>query len=264
MIRLQDFQACLFDVDKTLTNSNKELTAATVQAVKKLAGSGIMVGVCTGRNYATISGMLQACFPRESLHVVCGGAQVVSTQGEVMYENNLEANLVKAIYDSAQANNCRFIAETSNRLYANAKAYGYKARYVLTGQADDVVAPIANLRNWNVPLVSVADIGEQFRQTVLSLPVAAKFMTGYHAPYVDITALGVNKASGVREWCKATGIAANKVVGFGDSENDVEFLQTVGLSVAMGNASDKVKSIAQVVIGDCDHDGIAKWVEENL
>jgi hydroxymethylpyrimidine pyrophosphatase-like HAD family hydrolase len=79
---------------------------------------------------------------------------------------------------------------------------------------------------------------------------------------MDITRQGVTKASGLRLWSQLTGIDLANVAGFGDSQNDQEFLSAVGWKVAMGNAVPELKAIADQVIGDCDDDGLAKYISE--
>jgi hydroxymethylpyrimidine pyrophosphatase-like HAD family hydrolase len=54
------------------------------------------------------------------------------------------------------------------------------------------------------------------------------------------------------------------VVAFGDDYNDVEMLSECGIGVAMGNAIDECKAVADHICGDCDDDGMAKWLEKNL
>ena len=50
----------------------------------------------------------------------------------------------------------------------------------------------------------------------------------------------------------------------GDADNDREVLQTAGLAIAMGNAADHIKALADVVVADCNHDGCAEAIEKYL
>ena len=55
-----------------------------------------------------------------------------------------------------------------------------------------------------------------------------------------------------------------KQLTVGDADNDLDVLKRAGLSVAMGNANDNVKKIADVVVEDCDHDGCVQAIEKYL
>jgi Cof subfamily protein (haloacid dehalogenase superfamily) len=59
-------------------------------------------------------------------------------------------------------------------------------------------------------------------------------------------------------------INTSAIVAFGDDLNDIEMLRKCGVGVAVANAIDECKAAADYVCGDCDDDGVAKWLEENL
>lgn len=79
--------------------------------------------------------------------------------------------------------------------------------------------------------------------------------------YCDITPAGVTKATGVDVWAKLQGYSLEEITGFGDSENDFEFLKAVGTSVALGNAIDELKHHSDVVIGHTNDEGLAMYLE---
>ena len=56
----------------------------------------------------------------------------------------------------------------------------------------------------------------------------------------------------------------NEVIAVGDADNDIDVLSKVGLAIAMGNANEKVKSICDVIVSDCDSDGCVEAVEKYL
>lgn len=72
---------------------------------------------------------------------------------------------------------------------------------------------------------------------------------------------GVNKGTGARRFLEALevkcGCAPSRVYAFGDSENDVSLFDVADVSVAMGQASDKVKECAMFVADTCGNDGVA-------
>ena len=77
-----------------------------------------------------------------------------------------------------------------------------------------------------------------------------------------ITKRGVSKAAGMERLCAALGLDPGEVMAFGDDLADAELLRRVGCGVAMGNAVPEVKRAADAVIGDCDTDAIADFLEK--
>lgn len=80
--------------------------------------------------------------------------------------------------------------------------------------------------------------------------------------YLDVVQPGVSKATGIRALMDAFGIDASEVMAFGDAGNDAEMLRLAGVGVAMGNASDGLKSIADLVCDPCEEQGVLKVLEE--
>lgn len=80
--------------------------------------------------------------------------------------------------------------------------------------------------------------------------------------YFDVVQPGVSKATGIRVLMDAFGIDASGVMAFGDAGNDADMLRLAGVGVAMGNASDELKSIADIVCDPCEEQGVLKVLEE--
>ena len=74
----------------------------------------------------------------------------------------------------------------------------------------------------------------------------------------DVVQRGMNKAVGLQELLDQLGFTCNEVAAFGDNYNDIEMLKLAGTAVAMGNAVDEVKQLADYVTSSTDQDGIAR------
>lgn len=81
------------------------------------------------------------------------------------------------------------------------------------------------------------------------------YAVGFTA-WMDIAAEGVSKASALERVRRRLRIPAHRTLAVGDQRNDVEMLQWAGRGVAMGNAPDEVKAVADVVTGHVDDDGL--------
>ena len=81
---------------------------------------------------------------------------------------------------------------------------------------------------------------------------------------MEVNAPGCTKGAAIRRLCGLLGVDLADVAAFGDSENDIEMLRTVGCGVAMGNALDSVKAAARQVADRYDRDGVAQFIEQML
>lgn len=74
----------------------------------------------------------------------------------------------------------------------------------------------------------------------------------------EITEKGMNKSRGIQELARYLDIDKSQIMAFGDSENDKEMLKYVGCGIAMGNATNELKSVANYITDTNDNEGISK------
>lgn len=83
-------------------------------------------------------------------------------------------------------------------------------------------------------------------------------------PLLEMSALGVTKATTLDGWCAERGLTAANVVAFGDMPNDLDMLGWAGRSYAMANAHPSVTAAATHATASNDDDGVAQVIEELL
>lgn len=81
---------------------------------------------------------------------------------------------------------------------------------------------------------------------------------------VEVNQKGCTKGKAIRFLAKYLDIPIGQSMAFGDGGNDVEMLSTVGVGVAMGNASDKLKAIADYVTLSNEEEGVAEFIQKFL
>jgi len=84
------------------------------------------------------------------------------------------------------------------------------------------------------------------------------------SPLLEMSALGVTKATTLDEWCRGLGCTAENVVAFGDMPNDLDMLGWAGTSYAMANAHPSVIAVATHQTVSNDDDGVAQVIEDLL
>jgi len=81
---------------------------------------------------------------------------------------------------------------------------------------------------------------------------------------VEISHRDSGKGAGLRRLCEVLGIPLEETIAAGDGPNDLAMLETAGFAVAMDNACDEVKSIADWIAPSCYDDGVAAAIEQLL
>lgn len=81
---------------------------------------------------------------------------------------------------------------------------------------------------------------------------------------IEIVGKGIHKAYGIQKVASRLNIPKERIIAFGDEDNDIEMLCYAGHGIAMGNAIEKVKDVADAVTDTNDEEGIASFLESFL
>ncbi|MBQ2617282.1 MAG: HAD family phosphatase [Synergistaceae bacterium] len=104
-----------------------------------------------------------------------------------------------------------------------------------------------------------AALGDGFSFVVQDVQVGSSTARCINGEIMD---KAFNKGLGVKIICEKFGVPISDTIGFGDSMNDLEMIQTVGYSVCMANGSEKLKSLSDMVCPSVSEDGLAKAFAE--
>ena len=82
--------------------------------------------------------------------------------------------------------------------------------------------------------------------------------------YLEVLHPQASKGHAVAKLAELLGLDASKVMCIGDQGNDRDMIEYAGMGVAMGNAIDEIKALANFITTTCDEDGVAVAVETHV
>jgi HAD superfamily hydrolase (TIGR01484 family) len=107
------------------------------------------------------------------------------------------------------------------------------------------------------------DVDMVYEEADRLLGAHAKVIRGSPPWFVEVLHKDVNKGVGLQLLCNRLNVDLEEVITFGDGDNDIEFLQMSGLGVAMKNARETVKAVANLETEHCnDDDGVIRMLEK--
>ena len=125
---------------------------------------------------------------------------------------------------------------------------------------EQIITDVADIVGEPVSRVIIRDpeaTAEDFIELAAKLGLhGTDYVVGWTA-WLDLSPVGVSKASGLQHVCNALGLGAADVLAIGDGRNDIEMLRWAGRGVAMGQAVDEVKAAADDVTAPVHDDGAA-------
>jgi Cof subfamily protein (haloacid dehalogenase superfamily) len=260
------YMICL-DVDGTLVNHVGEMSPAVKDSARAIVAAGHEVVISTGRSLGATLPVIQTLGIENGYAVCCNGG--VTVRIDTALEDGYEV-IERKTFDPAPALRALLKALPTAK-YA---LEDDKGQFLSTERFEDasfgvVATPVTldkMLEATAVRLVvfSTDATAEEFGEAVGTLGLSGvTYSVGWTA-WLDIAAEGVTKASGLEALRTARGFDIDQTIAVGDGRNDIEMLSWAGRGVAMGQAPDEVKAVADEIAAGVDDDGLAVVLQDLL
>lgn len=245
-------KAVFFDIDGTLVSfKTHKVPQTTIDALEFLRKKGVKLFISSGRQFGLINNLGNLQFDG---YVTINGA-ITLVNGEMIDSNPIPHNDINKIIEYMESG------------YRFPCVFVLKDRIAINYSNDDV-EEIKRLINFpNIPVDDLRSLKDENVYQMISFfredkepEIMAQIpncTTARWSPiFADIIAKGTSKVTGLEKICKHFGFKQEETIAFGDGGNDIEMLKWAGTGVAMGNAEDKVKAVADYVTTSVDEDGI--------
>ncbi len=255
----KDIKIAFFDVDGTLVDMKKKvITPAMIETLKHLKENGIILCMATGRGP-----YLVPSFPGIDFDVFLSyNASYCYTKDEVIFSNPIPKEDVKAIVENAsEIHRPVFLAGVEGG-GANGCDKDLADYFAIAKSKVNVLDnfDFEKLMDKKVYQMMVGCYKEEYADILRDVDGAR--ITAWWTRAADITPANGNKGVGVRKILDYYHLDKENAIAFGDGTNDIEMLEAVGTGVAMGNATDDVKAVADAICGHVAEDGIYHYCKE--
>ncbi len=241
-----------FDIDGTLLTHNKELPTTTKEAIFTLKELGHEVAIATGRAPFMFEEL------RKELEIntyVSYNGQYTVLNGKVLYTNPLQIDSLVKLTAAALENDHPVVFMDHEDMRANVPEHDYIKQSIDTLKINRFPTHDPHYYKGR-ELYQTLLFCEEGEEKQYAEQYDAFDFVRWHPVSLDIVPKGGSKAKGIQKIVDALGFPPESQYAFGDGLNDLEMLSTVKNSVAMGNAEDKVKEVAQFVTKSVEENGI--------
>lgn len=254
----------IFDIDGTLLDFKGNMPESADLALKLAREAGHILLIGSGRAAYQYQKWIREKFDG----IVGSTGSYVEYQGKVIYEHFLDRKDIKRVWDIFLRNQGVLVGQSDERAVLTEKSYQYMitrlrkygrteertnelfGNALITETGEDPLIKKFFYHECPQPIVELeAELGDAF-------DIEASSFVEDIAGSGEITAKGINKSYGLMKLLEYLGKTPEDVIAFGDGPNDIDMLQYAGYSVAMGNAIDEVKAVADYVTSSVDQDGI--------
>lgn len=265
-----DYQLIALDLDGTLTNSKKEITKPTLEALIEIQKQGKKVVLASGR---PTNGVLPLA---KQLHLEDYGSYILSfngaritdcRSGEVIYNKTLPEEIITPLFHIVKK-------------YAGLDILAYTSENIISGIRPNQYTELESRIN-SMPIISVPDFPSDVTEPCNKILVTGdaqiisraqeeikdyfhSFLYVYCSDpfFLEIMPQNIDKAHSLLRLLTSIGLSPEQMICCGDGYNDLTMIETAGLGVAMANAQPLVREKADYITKSNDEDGVLHVIEQ--
>lgn len=270
-------RAVFVDMDGTLLGKSQvAISVRNMKAIQQAIKQGIAVIPCTGRVYDMLPPQL---LTQEGLRyfVTSHGARVYDREtGKSLYTDTIPAEQSaqlmrllegKGLYNEIAANGTIYLEKSAVNNLNTPPVPEHHVWYVRDNCFTSIENPSAYFLEHGVEVekMNIYGIPEAMQQELYDAVTAAGFIQHTRpgaGPNLEFSHVTLNKLKAIDVLLNTLGISYDECFAIGDSSSDMAIIQACGVGIAMGNAPDFVKAVADGVTALNTEDGFAQAVEK--
>lgn len=288
------YKLVAIDLDGTLLNSYGEVSEKNTQMIQKAMEKGVEVVLASGRPIMSVKNLANEIGCNH--YIICGNGAITYDvkQEKILYDRFLEKAKVLQIIKICEENSIFYNIYTKDTIltkYLNYNILFYHQEnankpeekkthihmmqhieeYIQNRKEEDylkiticdndkiifksIIRKLHAIKN-----VDVLDVAHMSRKVIRD--GTEKVLMEYY--YTEITSKNVDKWQAIEKLIQTLGIKKEEVIAIGDNRNDAEMVKNAGLGIMMQNSAPYIQEMADVIVTDNDHDGVAQAIENYI
>lgn len=251
------------DIDGTIFIPEKEFTSGVKNCIDKLSKAGVKVVLVTGRMNAAASKIAKDLGLDTPVVSYQGG--LVVENGKVLYERYLSEEQTCRILDWARQEKIHINLYNDDILYSETDCYEVQ-RYCNNLHTERTIKSFDEIKKGKINKLLAIDYSNPERISRYEKELQNIFPDLYivkSTPYfLEFSNPEASKKCAVEFLQNYWGLKKEEILAIGDQNNDIALLQAGGLKIAMGNATDELKEIADYTTDSVYEDGFVNAMEK--
>ena len=271
MEKLNNIKAIFIDIDGTLTNSKREVTTVTKEAIKRIINMGLKVVICSGRGNKYVQNKAKEANTSQYI-ITSNGAQIYNfKEREALYEKGINKDTLKNVIEFINKNEIGCILNCPTIRYSNKYLKRMmdpeELKFNNFDEINDKVflQLVVETNSYNSMKVVIEYINKYKDIHVLNISRNyIKGITTDNKYYIDVNNVDVNKGNAITKFLNIFNISKDDALCFGDHINDTDMFYACKYKIAMENANDELKRIATYVTLKNDENGVAYFLNNYI
>lgn len=264
---MNNIKMLVLDIDGTIFKKDYTASERVKQTLKTLVKKGIKVVLCTGRMYAATKQIAKELELDTPVISYQGGlVKNFLNDEKTLFEKTMDETLSLDVIKELKKRNIFFNLYINDELlvehdsiliqqYVDAR----NIKYRIVGNCENL-----NLKGMNKILAIDDDVNliENLQKEMAQRYKDKLYVIRSTPRFCEFSNPEATKGNAVRFLADMWGIKKEEIMACGDQDNDIEMLLAAGVKVAMGNATEDLKKIADYITDSVDNDGVVKAVEK--
>lgn len=246
-----------FDIDGTLVKLGKnEMTQKVKDTLIQLQQEGIKIFIATGRPLFEVPKFKGITFDG----IISFNGSYCVSNNTVIHQNVIDKEDVKKIIQNASKLGHYVQISGKDKMIANGYEENLEKYFKLAKQDLYISNDFDSFVQEDIYQM-VSAVQEKEYEQILKGTKSLKIVSWW-SEACDIIPKASGKANAIYKILEYYGYSIDESMAFGDGGNDKDMLEAVGIGIAMGNAIDEVKKIANYVCDTVDHDGVCGAIDK--
>ena len=265
------YKMIVSDFDGTLLRSDHTVSEKSVKAIKKYIAKGGTFVVSTGRMALSLDGWKDYLGISGQKVPVIGfnGSVVTDDDGNAIASTCIDAQTAyKIVKKAMELNVYCHIYDVKNVYIKNVNYINHDYTLItgaplkVVGRLDEFLLKHPDMMIPKIMLVINPERREELERIYdeMNIEGVQHVMSSKH--FFEFVSTRAGKGNGMKMASEVLGIPLDEIIAIGDNQNDVSMIEMAGLGVAVGNAREELKAVADYVAGTNNDDPIAEVIEK--
>lgn len=253
----------VFDVDGTLIDDNKNISPRTVSVLHELQQKDVSISLATGKTFPSVEDLVKLLNLKVPI-ILSNGALVQQPNSEMVFSELLPGDVVTELFDVSESCSADLVLYTPDHIFAIKETFNTDQMKALFKERIEAIGA------WPAVQAHLSQVCKAIFVNRLDIPMINRLKAKLQKTFdgrvtfsaaiqnsIEIMPFGISKKTGLVRLAGELHVAMDEIMVFGDQMNDLDIFEQAGIGVAVGNAVDEVKAIADYVVGSNNEDGPA-------
>lgn len=265
---MKKYKMIVLDLDDTLLKKDGTISDITKEKLKKAQSKGVKIVLASGRpTFAILKIANELELKKSGGYIISyNGARIIDcVTDEELYSANISKDQIHKLYDMSKREGAFIQTYMGDNIIASEANEYTDIEKEITGMEIIVADDFKEYVSQDVVKAIVLQHPDRLKEIEEMWKDEIKdslYMTISKPFFLEFMNKEVDKSKSIERLSNMLGITMDEVIAIGDSYNDMSMIKAAGLGVAMKNAVEAVKNIANYITADNENDGVAKVIDK--